>query len=382
MGDWIMKYMGSKRAMLQNGLGELLDREVEINGMSRFVDLFAGSGAVAIHVAKQFPIHVLAFDLQKYSAVIAGAVIEREQQFDWEEVWLKWEKRALARYSKIRLPKDKTLTRAVVTDYRKWSGNQDDLRITKAYGGYYYSPQQAGLIDALLDSLPERGHTRKAALAALIKAASRCAAAPGHTAQPFQPTRSAKPFLRDAWNRDIVQITKTIFISLAGQFARQRGEAKVLDANIAAKKLGEGDIAFIDPPYSGVHYSRFYHVLETIARCKDVEVSGEGRYPAPEFRPRSKYSVMTEAPAALSDLFCTIASRGAKAIITFPHDKCSNGLSGYKVRSIAEKYFLVERASVSSRLSTLGGRGDNKNRESGRAARRHTRELMLVLKPK
>jgi adenine-specific DNA methylase len=368
--------------MLQNGLGELLEREVEINGVSRFVDLFAGSGAVAIHVAKKFPIHVLAFDLQKYSAVIAGAVIEREHQFDWEAVWLKWERNALARFAKIRLPKDRTLTRAVVSGYREWSGDQDKLSITKAYGGYYYSPLQAGLIDALLDTLPERGPARKVALAALIKAASRCAAAPGHTAQPFQPTRSAKPFLRDAWSRDVVQITKRIFTALAGEFAQQRGEAKVLDANLAAKELGERDIAFIDPPYSGVHYSRFYHVLETIARCKSVEVSGEGRYPAPEFRPRSKYSVMTEAPAALSDLFSTIAKRGAKAIITFPHDKCSNGLSGYKVRSIAEKYFRVERASVSSRLSTLGGRGDYQKGEAGRAARRHTRELMLVLKPK
>lgn len=377
-----MKYMGSKRAMLQNGLGDLLDREIEIDGVSRFIDLFAGSGAVGIHVAKKFPIRVLAFDLQQYSAVIAGAVIEREHQLDWEEAWLKWERRAAARLAKVRLPEERTLTRAVVAGYREWSGEQEKLSITKAYGGYYYSPQQAIWIDALLNTLPERGQTRKVALAALIRAASRCAAAPGHTAQPFQPTRSAKPFLQDAWSRDIFLITKAIFSSLADQCAQRRGEAKVLDANLAAKELGERDVAFIDPPYSGVHYSRFYHVLETIARCESVEVSGEGRYPAPEFRPRSKYSVMTEAPGALSDLLCTIASCGAKAIITFPHDKCSNGLSGDKVRSIAEEYFIVERASVGSRLSTLGGRGDSKRGEAGRAARRHTRELMLVLKPK
>jgi len=368
--------------MLQNGLGELLAREVKAKGENRFIDLFAGSGAVAIHVARKVPIHVLAFDLQAYSAVIAGAIIERESLFDYEEAWSKWEKRALRRFAKIQLPKQKTLTQSVVADYREWSGDQNKLRITKAYGGYYYSPEQAVLIDALLATLPESGHAKKIALAALIKAASRCAAAPGHTAQPFQPTRNAKPFLKDAWSRDVIQITRTAFISLAGQCALQRGKARVMDANLAAEQLQEGDIAFIDPPYSGVHYSRFYHVLETIARCQSVPVSGEGRYPAPEFRPRSKYSVMTEAPDALSDLFSTISSRGAKAIITFPHDKCSNGLSGYKVRSLAEKYFHVVRESVSSRLSTLGGRGDNKKGEAGRAARRHTRELMLVLKPK
>jgi hypothetical protein len=190
------------------------------------------------------------------------------------------------------------------------------------------------------------------------------------------------PFIKEAWRKDVLQCTKVAFSALAELFAIRSGEAKVRDANKAAKHLLKGDIAFIDPPYSAVHYSRFYHVLETIARCEHVDVSGRGRYPAPELRPRSKYSVQTEAPAALRDLLGTIAARGAKAILTFPQDKCSNGLSGYKVRKMAEEYFLVERASVSSRLSSLGGRGDNQNGEAGRAATRHTRELMLVLKPK
>jgi len=375
-----MKYMGSKRAMLQNGLGELLDRES--GNARRFVDLFAGSGAVAVHVARKFPIPVLAFDLQQYSSVLAGAVIERLGRLDWESAWAKWERSAIAEFRKVHLLREKELTRAVVADYRSWSEQQAKLPITKAYGGHYFSPRQAVLIDSLLATLPSRGHARRVGLAALVQTASRCAAAPGHTAQPFQPTRSAKPFIKEAWSRDVTDITKTAFSSLAGLFAKELGRAKVLDANVAAKELHAGDIAFIDPPYSGVHYSRFYHVLETIARDEAVEVTGEGRYPSPEFRPWSRYSVQTEAPAALRQLLETISAQGAKAIITFPHDKCSNGLSGYKVRRIAEEFFDVERESVSSRLSTLGGRGDNRNGEAGRAARRHTRELMLVLRPK
>lgn len=375
-----MKYMGSKRAMLQNGLGELLDREVGF--ANRFVDLFAGSGAVAIHVARRFPIPVLAFDLQQYSSVLAGSVIERQAVLEWESAWTTWQDAALTKFNRVRLPREKALTQELVSAYRTWSEQQAKLPITKAYGGHYFSPRQAVMIDSLLATLPNRGHARRVGLAALVQTASRCAAAPGHTAQPFQPTRNAKPFIKEAWRRDIGELTKTAFSSLAGVFAKERGQAKVLDANVAAKELRPGDIAFIDPPYSGVHYSRFYHVLETIARGEGVEVTGEGRYPSPKLRPWSRYSVQTEAPTALRELLETISAQGAKAIITFPHDKCSNGLSGYKVRRIAEEFFNVERASVSSRLSTLGGRGDNKDREAGRAARRHTRELMLVLKPK
>ncbi len=51
-----MKYMGSKRSMLLNGLGELLTEESK--DAKRFIDLFSGSGAVATFVAKRFPIEV------------------------------------------------------------------------------------------------------------------------------------------------------------------------------------------------------------------------------------------------------------------------------------------------------------------------------------
>ena len=63
------------------------------------------------------------------------------------------------------------------------------------------------------------------------------------------------------------------------QFASKKGSAVVADANATAKTLKAGDIAFIDPPYSGVQYSRFYHVLETVAKGECGVVSGTGRYP-------------------------------------------------------------------------------------------------------
>jgi 16S rRNA G966 N2-methylase RsmD len=345
------------------------------------VDLFAGSGAVAIHVAQRFPIPVLSYDLQTYSAVLTGAVIERERRLGWEALWQRWKRRAVARFQKVKVPPDAQLTQPVVSDCRRWSADQAELVITRAYGGYYFSPRQAVWIDALLDALPERGHARQVGLAAIVQAASRCAAAPGHTAQPFQPTRGAKPFLKDAWDKDFVQCAKHAFSGLAVLFARERGEAKVGDANQQAQQLRQNDIAFIDPPYSGVHYSRFYHVLETIARREAVSVSGEGRYPSPESRPWSRYSVKSEAGAALDDLLQTIASRDARAILTFPVHDCSNGLSGEKVHQIAIKYFKVKPVKVRSTLSTLGGRGKGE-KEAGRAARRKTKELMLVLQPK
>src|SRR5205807_1746758 len=109
-------------------------------------------------------------------------------------------------------------------------------------------------------------------------------------------------------------------------------------ANVIAQDIKKNDLVFIDPPYSGVHYSRFYHVLESIARGTAGEISGVGRYPSAKRRPRSRYSVQTESRDALNNLLETIAMRGAKVILTFPGHKCSNGLSGYSIQKIAEKY--------------------------------------------
>jgi hypothetical protein len=180
----------------------------------------------------------------------------------------------------------------------------------------------------------------------------------------------------------LVAQTNAAFEEIAEQFAKSPGKAVVGNANHLAKTLRKDDLAFIDPPYSGVHYSRFYHVLESIARGKCGEVSGVGRYPASKKRPWSRYSVASEAKAALSELFGTVSSKRVKTIVTFPVHECSNGLSGQIVRNLARKYFRIEEQQVKSSFSSLGGIGGNGNGPGSRAARTAQKELILVLNPK
>jgi adenine-specific DNA-methyltransferase len=375
-----MKYMGSKRSMLRNGLGDLLIRKARTK--RRFVDLFCGSGAVAIHVASNLKIQVLAWDLQRYSVALANAVITRKSSFRWERSWTAWHRRAKSRFGKHSPPRILKITQKIVSDVREWCSGKQKHPFTKAYGGHYFSPLQAVWLDAFRQTLPTSQPARTIALAALIRAASRCAAAPGHTAQPFQPTKTAKKYLLEAWNRDLVAQTKSALQEIAEQFAKCSGKAAVGDANELANKLRKTDLAFIDPPYSGVHYSRFYHVLESVSRGRCGEVSGVGRYPPCKKRPWSRYSVGSEAKTALSELFQTVSSKKVKTIVTFPVHKCSNGLSGRVVRNLARKYFRIEEQQVKSSFSSLGGIGGNGNGAASRAARTSQKELILVLKPK
>lgn len=364
--------------MLENGLGRLISREVRT--ARRFVDLFAGSAAVSRYVACRFDVPVHAYDLQEYSVVLADAVIRRESKFEAAEEWGRWSRRARRFQASIRPPNAGKITKSSVSNVREWCASRDDLIVTRAYGGHYFAPIQAVWIDAFRATLPKKEPVRTVGLAALIEVASQCAASPGHTAQPFQPTRTAKQFLYEAWSKEIYPRLRDTFCAYAGLFAMRRGKATVSDANLAARRLKEGDLVFIDPPYSGVHYSRFYHVLETIASGECGEVFGVGRYPSSQRRPRSRYSILTESEDALDELLDLVASSGAAAILTFPDHACSNGLSGETVMDIASEHFRISQRTVTTKFSTLGGAGTDG--EVGRIARHHAMELMLHLKPR
>jgi len=136
-----MKYMGSKRWMLQNGLGDILANSGR--DTKRFVDLFAGSGAVATHMARHFPLPVLAVDLQRYSAVLTGAIIQRKAPLLWEDVWTNWQAHALEVFRSHRPPKLEKITRYGVLSFRGWCERRTRLPLTRAYGGHYFSPVQA-----------------------------------------------------------------------------------------------------------------------------------------------------------------------------------------------------------------------------------------------
>lgn len=376
-----MKYMGSKRAMLRNGLGELMRQESA--KCERIVDLFCGSATVAWFAAQRFEKPVLAVDLQRYAVVLARAVIERTKPIPMEggpQSWLKALRQQRRKY--------KGWSRASRLDSKSfntvtWSKRARDLcedevdgggTIWRAYGGHYFSPKQALTFDAMLDCLPPRSATRSICLAAAIIAASKCVASPGHTAQPFKATTTGGPFLREAWKRDPLEYATAALRDISPMHALRKGRAVVHDANTMAATLSRGDLVFVDPPYSGVHYSRFYHVLETIARRRCGQVEGIGRYPSPKERPVSSYSRQSEAEPAMTDLLKTLAKRGCTVILTFPSAQSSNGLSGTIVTEIASEYFDIERKIVKTRFSTMGGNNFH------RKARKLSNELILVLR--
>lgn len=370
-----MKYMGSKRAMLKNGLGQLLLEESK--NANNIFDPFCGSSSVSWFLAEETMSKVFSGDLQNYSIDLANSILLRDKVLSVNEISIleEWVDVSELCYLTFRKEIQYEISEDFVNRNRKLSASFD-LPITNAYGGYYFSLDQSLKFDSLLMNVPHSEPFRSLAFAGLIEAASSCVASPGHTAQPFQPRGNGLQSILDSWNRDPFFYVEKSLSELSCRCANQIGFAKRCNAIELLDMVSEDDLVFIDPPYSGVQYSRFYHVFETISNSQKIEVSGCGRYPDRMSRPTSDYSMRSKSIVSFEEMIKKVSQKNAKAIITFPVDKCSNGLSGEVVKNISKKYFKVNLEIVKGSFSTLGG--NNKNRP----ARHVSEELILLLSPK
>ncbi len=163
---------------------------------------------------------------------------------------------------------------------------------------------------------------------------------------------------------------------LCGRYAQTAGDAFVADALDVAERARPDDLVIVDPPYSAVQYSRFYHVLETVARGECGMVNGIGRYPPIQERPQSDFSKKGTSREALQRLVESLAASGATVILTFPEDDCSNGLSGEAVLEIARACYETRETAVVTKFSSLGG--NNRGRQSHRSSN----ELIILMRPR
>ena len=369
-----MKYMGHKGKLLPI-LGEILIAEAA--RAKKIADPFCGSGVVSWYLAENTEKSVISGDLQAFAAIRAGAVTERVKSIEPGELVEKWFARAQKMLDEIKrsYPEVKSfdfpamvkakdirsfvfetrrLSHEIATLCRKSMGSQ--LVATGAYGGHYFSLEQALQLDALRGTISDDSDTKKLCIAALVGAASKCAASPGHTAQPFQPTATAKKYIVEAWGRSIWEFVRRGVNDIAPRYSKSKGISLQKDYLQCIDLLSAGDLVFADPPYSAVHYSRFYHVLETLTAGRAGVVSGVGRYPPRGQRPISAFSRKSESFLAAKALVDICAKKELGLVLTFPSSRASNGLSASDFVDFAKKRFSsIETVEINSVFSTLGG---------------------------
>lgn len=253
---------------------------------------------------------------------------------------------------------------------------------TLSFAWGYFGLEQAIEIDSLRYAIDEARRTRSLsnahaewALLALMQAASCATNSPGHFAQYLHaktvPTmkRVISQRRRSMWE----QFKNEVSVIRPYGDSTWRQNNRVLRRNAVKiwnelKRRGFSDgVIYADPPYSKDHYSRFYHVLETLVLYDYPASDGVGRYRPNRFA--TPFSLRTQVVKAFEELSRGVAGTGSSMLLSYP----TNGLLDCReLQRLLRKSFTHVDLGLCRPVShsTLGGRHGS--------ASNNVRELVFI----
>lgn len=202
--------------------------------------------------------------------------------------------------------------------------------VTARYANVYFGIGQAIEIDAIrvaIESLPQDDpRLRDVCLAALVLAACTCNPGP-HFAQPRKVNSQAT--FRNVVERRARSVAWEFEVALRRLASREPlsqplGSVTSTDWREALDAFDRATGAFgvrtvyLDPPYSKLQYSRYYHVLNVLIANDYPLISGVGRYPprADRFSSRFEYQPSV-ARREFEDVIGRCADRGLRLMISY-----------------------------------------------------------------
>ena len=215
-----------------------------------------------------------------------------------------------------------------------------ETTVSRYFGGLYFSYLQAATLDTVLsvaDFFEER--SRNTLKAAALSTASQLVNTVGKQfAQPIQPRNKSgavKPNLVKIVQRDRSLDVLELYQTWLGKYAvlpKAIGKPQALRQDYLkalAQNASSFSVAYADPPYTRDHYSRFYHVLETMCLRDNPVISkvmkngnlmySRGAYR--EDRYQSEFCIRSAAPAAFESLFRSVREHDLPLVLSYsPHE--------------------------------------------------------------
>ncbi|MEZ8037605.1 DNA adenine methylase [Vibrio crassostreae] len=364
-------YLGSKLRVLEQ-IDDIMSN-LASNG-DHIVDLFSGSGTVSNFLSNKYS--VTANDIQEYSRVINSALLCSTSGIPKAEEFLvscrnsrfhelsencitplinietsaikesfEGDNRLLCDIieSGSIMAGDATKESPLYDTLQSAKQRLDDAKVlqsnnfiaTKYFGGVYFSYRQAVDIDliayeiSLLKNIPKDIY-----LAALLSTVSEVVNSVGkHFAQPIRPrykdgrpkNNLAKSISKDREIDVMSTYEKFLFRYIDSSSKRYKNSATRLDFGDCLKESNDIKVVYADPPYTRDHYSRFYHVLETLAlqdspNISTTKIHGEVKYSRGiyrENRHQSPFCIRSKAPNAFERLFSLTRNSGASLILSY-----------------------------------------------------------------
>jgi len=383
----ITKYMGSKRSIL-NFVIETIN---EIYTDGQLCDLFAGTSVLSGSLGQLIPIH--SNDIQEYSAVLSKTYLSnyKWQQFSstlLEDILssaFEHVKKIKSEYSNLNYiySAEMSIKQFVQLEKKQQSlldynfENSEYHLFTKYYSGTYWSFEQCLWIDALRRVADDYIDTPiyYVILSSLMYSMSYCSQSTGHYAQYRDAkNESSKNDILIYRLRDIRPYFESKFNQLKQHLGNNTIEHTVtsLDYRKCLDIIAPKTLVYADPPYGFVHYSRFYHAIETLVKYDYPQVDHKGRYRSD--RHQSPFGRRTEVREAFGTLFDKIKLKNCDLILSYSN----TGMISLEdiiqlAKDIMGNNYLVSYKQQDYKHSTMG-RSDDKNKE--------VKEYLIIIKKK
>lgn len=384
-----IKYMGSKSKIIDfvvDGINEVRKPGQPV------LDLFSGSASLAGAIGQQTNFY--SNDIQVYSGILADAYTKAWNAPDTPS----------ARDILNKAETEVGLASNGIQDYLPLYNNTLDLEtfvsyeekqrelinkdfehkwhlFLKNYSGTWWSAYQCLWIDAIRKEIENyKGHPSYPVLmSSLMFAMAYCSQGTGHYAQ-YRDAKTVSSM------KDIT-IYRTREVSQ--YFSRKYNEALSLLSKKAPDNFSistsldfadslqdfEGGVVYADPPYCFVHYSRFYHALETLVLYDypELQIKGgktvKGRYRVE--RHQSPFSIQSKVSGAFKTLFEGVLASDSKLVLSYSN---TGMISLEELSDIANSVFHgreMELLSMDYQHMTLGRQG---------IRHRDVKECLLLIK--
>lgn len=376
--------MGSKSKIM----GFLLEGINQVYDGRAVCDLFSGSGSLAGAIGQQTSVH--SNDIQSYSGVLADTYNKSYRDIDTptaEEIVAL--AASLVEIRKFKVTTDYS-TELKLKEFNKIEGLQQKFiddnfdydwhLFAKYYSGTWWSYEQCLWIDALREVAArfEEKPIYPAILSSLMFAMAYASQGTGHYAQ-YRDAKTESSF------RDIIIYRKR---SISQYFIRKYKEvleyapAEVTTKNHLSTSLDfkeclgvfKGGTVYADPPYCFVHYSRFYHALETLVLYDypTLQIQNgsivKGRYR--EGRHQSPFCIKSQVSGAFNDLFHGIKKSKSSLVLSYSNTGMISLDELYQIGKTVLPNKRIEIMTTDHQHMTMGRKEDRQ---------RSVKESLLLL---
>jgi adenine-specific DNA-methyltransferase len=314
-----IKYMGSKSKIM----GFVLEGLNEVYDGGAVCDLFAGSASLAGAIGRQVPFH--SNDIQSYSAILANTYLDAYRYDEmptandilnaaeaivlqhWKDLSISadyGQDLSIAAFNRIEKEQQALIARKFSWHWHLF---------VKNYSGTWWSAEQCLWIDAVRE-VAERYKEAPCypqIMSSLMYAMAYVSQGTGHYAQYRDAkTSSSMKDIAIYRKRSLSNYFRRKYEGVCNSLSTERNQFNhvitSLDYRDCLRQFTGGTV-YADPPYCFVHYSRFYHAIETLALYDFPELqikSGEvvkGRYR--ENRHQSPFCIRTQVVGAFKALF-------------------------------------------------------------------------------